>query len=719
MRNKLNFLYELLQELAIAPRTPGNDAMLKEAKQDILATHAEMLTGYKERSQLQDAAKDEPLSMAHVGRTRKRARQQVVESIETDDGTVLRSPADISNLFREVYSSKFRRPAAQTEGDEEILREVVATISEEDNLQLCRGITAEEVLKAAKKSPRAKAPGEDGIPVELYLVAWDIVGNRLTEMIDTMFQQQHIPAEVMEGVITLIPKGGTKPWTVKDLRPITLLDADAKLLARVMATRLAEHAAKLLHPHQVRAGDKRTMGGALCDLRDLLSAFEALRTPGCVLSTDFSGAFDAVRHDFLFAVLTRRGVAPQFVRALQAMYTGAASRTRINGELTAAFQVERSVRQGCPLSVLLFALVLAPLLFYLEKRLTGLALANCTMRTSAYADDAFYILRHHQEATIVQRALQLFGRESGLAVNAKKSGALAAGGWDTAVSVGFDYVERLKILGIIFTRNIDTTCSANWDRVLASVRGVLQDNATRALGLRQRAAYAQTYGLSRLWHTAQVLPVPRSVAKGVTGAVGKFVWRGVHNVLRGGQHRQRQRRPRPPRRADQVPRPFHRTLAGYPGGNPGHLRGGVAAHAAQGFPHRRTPVQAVGRGEALRDLPRDAHLGRPALVPRVAAKHPTTNWGRVWKNLQHPAIPEEARESWWVVVHDLVATRHRAQRHRDLPDMRRGGRCEAPPNEVRRWSHHVGVAEGAAGQGARGPPASFRGATPAGLQGQQ
>lgn len=58
-----------------------------------------------------------------------------------------------------------------------------------------------------------------------------------------------------------------------------------------------------------------------------------------------------MRHDYLFEVLQRRGVAEHFVDVLRSLYAGAASQLRVNGELTAAFPVGKSVRHGAPASM--------------------------------------------------------------------------------------------------------------------------------------------------------------------------------------------------------------------------------------------------------------------------------------------------------------------------------------------------------------------------------
>lgn len=688
-RNKLSFLYQLLQELVTTlPRPSGHAELIKQTKQEILDTHAVMLVGYKERTGLDDVTMDEPLSAVHVGRAAKRARQQNICSVQDADGQVLTDPADVQEHFRALYEAKFQAPdnGGAARGDSAILAAVDCVMNEEDNRTLCRPFSSEEVHAAVTKCPKRKSPGQDGVSAEFYVAAWGVVGETLTEVLNAMWEQRDVPPDMTQGVITLVPKKA-RPVVAKDWRPITLLDVDAKILARLMTARLAAFQDRLLHPNQVRPGGRRTMAGALCDLRDVLSALGALRTPGCVLSIDFSGAFDCVRHDFLFEVLRRRGVASHFVDVLRSVYAGATSRLRVNGELTASFQILASVRQGCPASMLLFSIVLAPLLTFLEPRLQGLALARSNLKLSAYADDAFLVLRDHEEATRVMDVLQQYAASSGLRTNPEKCGALAAGGWRTDVRIAFPYVTKLKVLGVTFQAVIKNTTRDNWASVLASVRGVLADNAMRALGLSQRARYVTMYALSKMWHVAQVLPVPKGVARDVVRAVGKFLWRGqlfttsmavaATPRAQGGLG---------------IPDVANKCLALFTGRWQGVLVdtpdsfAGEWLHALLGsfplgarqravwpaawhftaFHTTRTTASSTPPDVPARDAIRAIYdllvAADPAPQPRVQAKAPGVDWPRVWASMNQAPIPEDVWDAWFIAVHDLVATRARLHR---------------------------------------------------------
>ncbi|KAE8737584.1 hypothetical protein FOCC_FOCC016953 [Frankliniella occidentalis] len=681
-------------------RTAALAADIRETKKEILAVHAQLLTGFKERAQLQGALRDEPLSAIHVGQAARRARQRRIEKLKDDSGRTLQDPGDIQDEFFNFYKAKFQDEESAISMPSRILEALESTVSEEDNAALNRPITSEEVLLAVRRSPKRKSPGQDGITAEFYAAAWTVIGESLTEVMNDMWQRQLVPGEMTKGTITLIPKIAA-PRRIKDFRPITLLDVDAKVLARVMTSRLSELQDKLLHANQVRPRGERTMSVALCDIRDALSALGAQRTAGCIASIDFSGAFDAVRHEFLFEVLRRRGLSGNVVGVLKSMYGGATSRIRVNGVLTLSFPVERSVRQGCPASMFLFAVILAPLMILLDRRLQGLALASSCLRVSSYADDAFFLLRSPDEAAVVRGALDDFGVASGLLANPAKCGALATATWNRDINIGFNYQMKLKILGVDFYADVRTTTRTNWEKVVGSVRAVLRDNAARALGMHQRALYVQMYGLSKAWHVAQVLPINRAVARDITAAARRFLWRGhfftspmdvCATPLRSG--------------GLGIPDILRKCTALFVGRWQGartvvgdsitaawlttllekHPQGEQLRRVSAQAPHFRayhtTMTTTAGAADAaprdiIRALYEDLTRAAPPPVPRVVEKAPAANWEVIWQNIRSQVIHVDAQESWWLVAHDLVATRHRLHRCNRAPS-RMCPHCNVP-----------------------------------------
>lgn len=686
-RGMLAWLQEAFhQACTTAPRTTTIAAHIKALKQELLLCHAELAAGAIDKAKLRGELRDEPLSTSHVIRAARRGRRQRIDRIHDADGNVLTDEADIRKHLHSLYEAKFRRRDDDVPAGSNILDAVERTVTDDDNATLCQPFTADEVLAAVKKSPKRKSPGQDGITSEFYVAAWHIIGEALTLVFNDMWARRLVPADMSTGVISLLPKTA-QPRTAKDYRPITLLDVDLKIFARLLTARLAVLQDQLLHHNQVRPGGKRSMAGALCDLRDVVSAMAALHAPGCIVSIDFSGAFDAVHHKYVYEVLKRRGVATHFVETLAAMYAGAASRLLVNGQLTDLFAVDRSVRQGCPLSMLLFSVAAAPFLTVLDRRLSGLQLARCTLRVSAYADDAFLVLRRHDEAAVVTEVLQQFAAVSGLVANPAKCGALAAGDWDTSVNINFPYVDKLKVLGVQFTACIKTTINLNWEMVVHSVQGVLRENACRAFGLSQRAEYVRTYALAKLWHVAQVLPATKAASKAVVKAVSYFLWRGyafrtsmavactarehgglgipaVHNkclALFTGRWQGILVDTEDAFAAEWL----HTLLGAFPIGQGLRRLWAAASHFAAFHATRTTAADCppdVPARTAIRGIYAALVSASPAEAPRVARKRPTVEWHRVWANINDAVLTVPVRDSWWTAVHDLVATRRRLHR---------------------------------------------------------
>jgi hypothetical protein len=85
------------------------------------------------------------------------------------------------------------------------------------------------------------------------------------------------------------------------------------------------------------------------------------------------------------------------------MYDQAFSSVQINGHLAEPFPVQCSVRQGCPMGMLLFALILNPLLCLPERNLTGIIIGHRTQKTAvvAYADDVTIFVTAPEDINII------------------------------------------------------------------------------------------------------------------------------------------------------------------------------------------------------------------------------------------------------------------------------------------------------------------------------
>ncbi|KAK3917502.1 Putative nuclease [Frankliniella fusca] len=176
---------------------------------------------------------------------------------------------------------------------------------------------------------------------------------------------------------------------------------------------------------------------------------------------------------------------------------------------------------------------MSPFIKALNIKLVGLTLpwvieggAPLRLAASAYVDDATAILDNANEVETLSTVLEAYGVEPGLRVNPAKSKVLPLGSWSRTTPCPYPYVDEVRILGVTFTRTVRGMMAANWPARMRALRGTLVDARLRVLNICQRVRYCNTYALSILWHTAQVLPLPAGILKDAKMALSAMLWAG-------------------------------------------------------------------------------------------------------------------------------------------------------------------------------------------------
>ena len=146
----------------------------------------------------------------------------------------------------------------------------------------------------------------------------------------------------------------------------------------------------------------------------------------CLL--DFEKAYDRVQHNWLFACLEAAGLPKVFQAFLRTTLQGATIKIMANGTLSQPLPVTSGVRQGDPLSPLLFNLALEPMLLALEKE---------HIKAQAHADDTALALNSVSAAKKALQIITCYEAESGMLLNRNKSVALASAGNIICTAAGF------------------------------------------------------------------------------------------------------------------------------------------------------------------------------------------------------------------------------------------------------------------------------------------
>lgn len=225
-------------------------------------------------------------------------------------------------------------------------------------------------------------------------------------------------------VITLIPK--TEAPHDDEGRPISLIHSFSKLASKIMAQRIVPRMDELVPYTQTAFIKGRCIHENFIFVKGLSQQFHRQRKEMIFLKLDISKAFDTVSWCFLLDMLKYRGFGPRWRSWLAALFLTAETSILINGMESAPIKPARGLRQGDPLSPLLFVLVMDTMqVMMLKARSVGLLSELNARRNlpniSVYADDVILFFRPTlQEAQTIKTVIDIFGAATGLKTNLAK-----------------------------------------------------------------------------------------------------------------------------------------------------------------------------------------------------------------------------------------------------------------------------------------------------------
>ena len=236
-------------------------------------------------------------------------------------------------------------------------------------------------------------------------------------------------------MITFICKDRSRRDELNYWRPISFLNVDYKLVGE----------------DQVCGIPGRSIFDHLHLLRNVCDYVDRNGIKIGILNLDQAKAFGRVSHRFLFDVLEAFGFGPGFRSWVKLLYTDVLSSILVNGNVTAAFQVRRSVRQGCGLSPLFYVLSVEPFARKVRgsSKVSGLQIPGSRdrVRTIQYADDLSVMVRNEAEVREVLAVAELFRKASGALLNKEKSRGIwlvGGGGTRASTTIASGYISLTR-----------------------------------------------------------------------------------------------------------------------------------------------------------------------------------------------------------------------------------------------------------------------------------
>jgi Reverse transcriptase (RNA-dependent DNA polymerase)/zinc-binding in reverse transcriptase len=426
---------------------------------------------------------------------------------------------------RSFYQSLYARGRTSPEAQLALLAHATRSISEEGATGLEDPIDATDVGNTISHLARWKAPGPDGLPAEFYRTFSTHISPFLARLFEECIADQILPASFGSSRVVLLFKKGDRT-DLANWRPISLMNIDEKIISKILTDRLQECMPTIISPAQTGFIKGRSIFDNIWALEHALEAGHDRSLQGSLTFLDQEKAYDRVDHAYLFACLENAGIGGTWLSWIRLTYGRLSASITVNGFISDPLAVKQGLRQGDPLSPLLYNIVLEPLLRYLETHIRGLKFGTFSLRTMAYADDLVVALRNRRDARTLDRALRLHRDACNAKVNDHKTLSLFLPGTQP-----FTRFQRIawdvpfKYLGIQYQGG-RVAWHVQREQILSLVTQRLESWKDRALSISGRILLLNTFALSRLWYAAHVVPFDRTTTKQLESRIRTFLWNG-------------------------------------------------------------------------------------------------------------------------------------------------------------------------------------------------
>ena len=198
-----------------------------------------------------------------------------------------------------------------------------------------------------------------------------------------------------------------------------------------------------------------------------------------IISIDAEKAFDKIQQQFMIRTLQKVGMVGTHLNIIEAIYNKPTANIILNGEKLKAFPLRSGTGQGCPLSALLFNIVLEILATAIreEKEIKGIQVGKEGVKLSLFADDMIlYVENPRGAARELLELINEFGEVAGCKVNAWKSRGFLytndeGSGRETEEALPFAIAtERIECLGMDLPREMEDLYAENCRTLMKEIK---------------------------------------------------------------------------------------------------------------------------------------------------------------------------------------------------------------------------------------------------------
>ena len=522
--------------------TSEESAEIDRVKEDIDTLLQEKLNGVIIRSKIDWHEHGEKPSKFFLNIEKRNFNNKTIRRIHTSNGTTTTDDKVILDELYVFYSNLYKTS-----------HEIPPNFSDLDHLELpqlndheqalCEGpLTQTEILNALKTCKNNKSPGTDGLPAEFLKFFWVDIKDFLVNALNYSYDIKKLSNTQRAGLITLIPKKGKDTLSLKNWRPITLLNQDYKLATKAIAKRLCSVLPKLINPDQTGFLKERYIGENVVKILNIMDYLTESNEAALLLSADFEKAFDSLEWDFVEYTLKKFNFGDSLIRWVKIFYNEITTQVSNNGWVTNIFKPSRGSRQGCPLSPYIFILcaeILSALL-KTDESIHGIHVGHKTFLVSQYADDTLVTIQYSENCLKqVIKVFEIYARYSGLRVNYDKSEIMPLGRIKYVYEIlvpecNFHWTQGpIRSLGIDLCHRTEDLIKLNYSKALKKVENTVNVWGKRYLTLYGKVTIINSLIIPKLVYLLSVLPKPSTnIFVQINTLLYKFLWNNKKDKIK-------------------------------------------------------------------------------------------------------------------------------------------------------------------------------------------
>lgn len=523
VQRRINITYAILSLPNIANEVrEANHRYLHELQ----ATHSHlagiMLEGNKTRTRLNKSLPEANTSASIIRAETKYNRDKTIFQLRNQEGTVSSNTAQMTEYASLFYEELFGPKNTDQDSQTAALDSIDRQLDTRSATQLSAPLTGAEIATTIKKLAEKKSPGPDGFTSEFYKKFKDDIAPMLLNEYTQCLENNSLNQDMCDSTIILLFKKGDRTL-LKNYRPISLLSTEYKILSKLLAERLKRVLPSIAGDDQYGFVPGRSINDPIRTCQLLIDYVKGNPNADdddiALLFVDQEKAFDRVDRNYMYQCLERFGIPDSFIKWIKLLYNDTTANICINGYYGRTIRLQSGVRQGCPLSPLLYILTLEPLANLMKNHpnYKGITIKHddnvTTFKSFRFADDTGCVLTGSSDLVAVEECLKTYTQASGAKVNIEKCELLPLGNssiddWITEITK-LPRDATVRYLGAPIGNNLDH--EEIWQSKAAKLTTHTLMTKQYGISLNGRVNATQTYLISSIRYLLNFLPLPDSM----------------------------------------------------------------------------------------------------------------------------------------------------------------------------------------------------------------